>query len=307
VPAGIVTSWDDMEAIWSHTLHNELRVEPSDHPILLTEAPRNPKANRERMAQIMFETFNVPSMYIAIQAVLSLYATGRTTGVVLDIGDGVSHTVPVFEGYSLPHAIGRVDLAGRDITAQLSRLLLERGVSLQGSAELEIVRTMKEKLCYIVEGDYAAALQAAARSNEHEQAYELPDGQVITVGSELFRAPEILFKPAETGREVPGIHSLLTSTVDKCDVDLRKLLHENIVLSGGSTMIRGLQERLHREVAEVAPSTVRVKVVAPAERKYSVWIGGSILAGLPTFQQMWMSKEEYNEYGPGRIHTRCLM
>ena len=259
------------------------------------------------MAQIAFETFDVPSMYIAIQAVLSLYATGRTTGVVLDIGDGVSHTVPVFEGYSLPHAIGRVDLAGRDVTAHLARLLLERGVRLQGAAELEIVRTLKEKLCYVAEGDYAAALQAAERGNDHEQAYELPDGQVISVGSELFRAPEILFKPAEAGLEVPGIHHLLGDTISKCDVDLRKQLHENIVLSGGSTMLAGLLERLRREVVEVAPPSVRVKVVAPPERKYSVWIGGSVLANMATFQQMWMTKEEYNEYGPGRVHQRCLL
>ena len=288
-----------MEAVWYHCYFNELRVHSEEQPALLTETPLNPKASREKMTQIMFETFNVPYFYVGSQAVLSLYASGRTTGLVVNCGDGVAHIVPIYEGYSLPHAIMRMDICGRDLTTYMTELLTD----VSGSRGREIARSIKEELCYVAY-DFNDELKAYNESSAREVNYTLPDGNIITIKSEQFRCPEALFEPTKYGRELPGIHEITFKSIMRCDDTLRQDLYGNIILSGGSTMFKGIKERLCKEVIALAPSEMRVKVNGPNER-FSAWMGGSILSGLSSSQTMWITKDEYNECGPAIVHTKC--
>lgn len=276
--------------------------------MLLTEAPMNPKTNREQMVRMMFDTFSSPGVYIAIQAVLSLYASGRTTGIVFDAGDGVSHTVPIYEGFSLPTAINRLDLAGRDLTQTMQSLLTLAGYSFTTSAEFEIVRDIKEKLCYVAD-DFEAELERLGTADGFEdinRQYELPDGNIIEVNRPRFECAEVVFNPGLISRETQGIHHEVFSSIMKCDIDTRSALYSNIVMSGGTTLIDNINNRLEREVVKMAPASQKVKVIAPPERKYSVWIGGSILASLSTFDTMYINKLDYMEEGAGIVHRKCF-
>eukprot|EP00796_Vickermania_ingenoplastis_P009136 gene9138-6423_t len=276
---GIVSNWDEMEKVWHHTFYNELRVNPEQHNTVLTEPANNPKSHREKMTEIMFETFSVPAMYLNVQAVLALYSSGRTTGIVLDSGDGVTHTVPIYEGYCLPHAIRRANMAGQNLTEYLMKLMMETGMTFTSTAEKEIIRNVKEQLCYVAL-DFEEEMTNSAKS-ANEVPFELPDGTTMQVGAQRFRCPEALFKPSLIGLDdAPGFPDMVFQSVNKCDVDVRRELYGNIVLSGGSTMFRNLPERLGKEICNVAPSTIKPRVA------------------------MWIKKNEYEEVGPNIVHNK---
>ncbi|CAF1014424.1 unnamed protein product [Brachionus calyciflorus] len=304
---GIVNNWNDMEKIWQHLYSkNQLNSNSEEHPVLLTEAPLNPRRNREKAAEIFFETFNVPALYISMQAVLSLYSTGRTTGVVLDSGDGVTHSVPIFEGFALPHSVMRNDIAGREVTKYLKLLLRKEGFNFSTTAEFEIVKSIKERACYL------SSNPIKEDTNQPEkQPFVLPDGSVIDLGPCRYRAPELLFRPDLVGDESEGIVEILANSIQKSDMDLRKTLYQNIVLSGGSTLFKGFGDRLLNDLKRLVFNSYnmkecKIKIASPKERLYSTWIGGSILASLDTFKKMWISKREYESEGVKVLHRKTF-
>lgn len=308
VEHGIVTNWEYMKAIWNHTIYNELRMDAKECQLMLTEAPMNPKANREMMIDIAFSEFGVKAFYVGIQAVLAMFSTGRTTGIVVDSGDGVTHTVPIYETYSVPHAVKRDLLAGRDITMNLQTIMTELGYNFEGSAQFQIVREIKEALCYVSQDykkDMADSLTKEWKE-KNSKPYTLPDGNVINVGNQRFRAPEIMFQPKLCGKDLPGVQTLTFNSIMECDLDARKALWENVILSGGSTMYEGYAERLQKELTALAPSAISVKVIAQPDRKYAVFLGAAQLASLSAFQNSWITKQEFDENGVGIVHRKCF-
>lgn len=313
--------WDAMELLWEHIYSkSNLSARMEEHPVLLTESPHNPSSQREQLAEIFFETFRVPALFVAPPAVLSLYASGRTTGVVLDVGEGVTHCIPVYEGYALPHSIVRSDLGGIDVTKRLQLLLRKSGLAFSTTAEVDFVSRMKEEVCYVSnvptneESDYdmggnaSSATTGGGASNAAaaKAQYQLPDGQVVTIANERHRASEVLFQPSLIGSEERPIHDVLMTSINQSDMDLRSTLFSNIVLAGGSTLLPGLGDRLLYEVRQRAPERTRIRISAPPERRDSAWVGGSILASLATFKNMWVGRNEYEEYGSSILHRGSL-
>lgn len=306
---GIVRSWEDMCHLWDYTFgESKLNLNPPDCKILLTEPPMNPLKNREKMIEVMFEKYGFDGAYIAIQAVLTLYAQGLLTGVVVDSGDGVSHICPVYDGYALPHLTKRLDIAGRDITRYLIKLLLLRGYAFNHTADFETVRMMKEKLCYTAY-DVDEEMKLATDTTVLVHSYTIPDGRIIKLDRERFEAPEALFQPHLINVEGQGLAEMVFSTIQGADIDIRSDLYKHIVLSGGSTMYPGLPSRLEREIKQLYLEQVlkghteklakfKIRIEDPPSRKDMVFLGGAVLAEvMKDKESFWMSKDEYMEKG----------
>lgn len=302
---GIIENWDDMEKLWQHVFYNELRVDPAEQPVILTEIPHNPPGNREKMTHVMFENFGVPSLYVGNGQVFSLYSSGRITGLVLDAGEKMIHSVPIYEGHAIDHGIIKLWFGGRDLTDYFSVLLKERDIMFVTGAEREIIQDVKERHCYIAL-DFDEESVKSQKSDVCDVKYELPDGTILTVGYERFKCPETLFQPRFIGIDSLSIQDAIFESIRRCDNDLHLQLFNSVVLSGGSSMFDGIEKRLMRELTNLAPTTTNVHVIAYPERKYSSWIGGSIFASLPSLAQSLITKQDYEEIGTRIVHRKCF-
>lgn len=296
---GVVSNWDDMELIWSHIFYDSLQLENgNDHPLLMTEAPLNPGSNREKMYEVLFEKFSFPAICLAIPAVMSLYASGSTTGCVLDCGDGYCSSVSVYNGYTLSSSTLRSNLGGADITQQLQHQIREEsGPWLFSSSEREMVRIMKEKGCFISLDIKEDEEHYRFDGEQLGKKFRLPDGKTLTLGQSQFRAPEILFQPHIAGSEEVGIPEMVLHSVSKVDLELRPELLSKIVLSGGSTMFPGFGARTLKELRRLTQGKANIRLIAPPERKYTAWIGGSVLASLTTFSKMLTTRSDWQDKG----------
>jgi centractin len=268
----------------------------------MSEAPLNSRRNRDQIAEIFFESIRAPALFFTPPSVLSLYASGRTTGVVLDVGEGVTHAVPVYEGFAMTHSVSRSDVAGRDITRQLQLQLRRSGLNFTTTAEADLVKSMKEEVCYFS----PTGVTDEATEKESKTQFQLPDGHAITLSTERYESTTVLFDPTIFGSEEPGAADILVNSIMKSDIDLRPKLFSQIVLAGGTTLTPGFGDRLLYEVRARSPAQTRIRISAPPERLHSCYVGGSILASLATFKSMWVSRAEYDEHGSSVLHRNEL-
>lgn len=294
-----IKNWEHTEKLLQYTLHNQLNVESEGFTILLTEAPLNKKSDREKTLQMVFETTDAHGFCLVNHSVLSMYASGKTTGVNFHSKDGISQAVPIYEGCVYPMSINSIDFAGKILTKNLMESLCEKGYSFKGEQDELIVKDIKEKLCYV-------ALNYDKECQENfetiEKIYQLPDGNVLNIGGQSFVCPEVLFNPNSFGIDSYGVQDVIQRSITLNDIDMRKDFYSNIVLSGGTTSLEGFAKRLEKEMIKLAPDSTKINIINPL--KYSEWIGGSMFVTLSTFSKRCISKEDFEEFGPGEVHRK---
>ncbi|KAM9999302.1 hypothetical protein ACTFIZ_002846 [Dictyostelium cf. discoideum] len=347
---GLIKNWDAMEQIWNHTFYERLHINPIEHPILLAEPTYNTRAIREKVTEIMFEKYHAPALFIAKNAVLSSFASSKASSLVLDSGGGMTSVTPVFEGFVVKNGIVKSNLAGNRLTEEYYRILSSKNItvnpinlikkveiktgefgitpyniptlteSYKRYVTLETIRDLKETSCRVSD-----TKDLGEDINIAQVPYELPDGNLLEIGSDRFQIPELLFNPTPLNEQIlnnnnnangenttpvvqqpqyQGLGRMIIESLEKSDTDIRKELISNLIITGGNTLFAGFQERLVRDISEISYNKPKI-VANQTEKKNSVWIGGSVLGSLGTFQQMWMSKSEWEEFGRPLVEKKC--
>ena len=276
-------------------------IDVKEHPVLITEPLLNPKENRQKIAKILFETHKVKYLFFASQPVLSLYSTSSTFGTVLESGEGVTQSCIIYEGYSIPGSYKRINLGGRDVTEYLQLLLYRKGYELKNSDGFQITKKMKEEI-----GEVSINGTNFENIENINQKYILPDDSEMNVGEERFLAPEILFNPSLRQYEYPGLPEIITESINKTNVDLKKNLYNSILLCGGNMKMKGMKERIHKEIKKNAPKNTKVRLHIPSNPSNSAWIGANIISSLDISRDMWISKTEWENSYDDLINVRTI-
>lgn len=329
--SGSLTDWEVMEQLWSFA-YDQLSLQSNEHPVLVTDSCFSSDASKESYAELMFETFEAPCMYLAYDAVLSAFSHGKTDAVVVDCGSSATRVVPIHQGYVLHGAAQRASQLGGDVLTNAveslksniagANLLSHYALTMARRLKLECfklpaptehymrmrdVNDLKAAVCCLSPGPFTQGMAVPSAS------YTLPDGTTLTYTSERFQIAELMFNPAPSVSDAPsvspsGLHHVVFDSIQACDVDLRTELLTNLLLCGGGSCLENLNTRLTYEMSRLVPSIFKVRTVTATalEKRFSVFTGGSILASLGTFQQMWISREEYDEVGSSLINSRCF-
>eukprot|EP01027_Heterolobosea_sp_BB2_P016987 GEZU01024105.1.p1 GENE.GEZU01024105.1~~GEZU01024105.1.p1 ORF type:complete len:303 (-),score=101.99 GEZU01024105.1:133-1041(-) len=302
----MIMDWDQMEELWDYSFEL-LKADPERHPVIMTANAFTPQKHRETMCEIMFETFKVPELYVAMPGYLSLYASGDNTGVVVESGEGITHIIPIADGVVMPDTTTRFPIAGQDVTQYLIRLLSERGLRFEPHQEMRIARHIKHNMCYTCYDFDDELLGAKQNPKKFEQTLDMNTGESIVIGNEAFRACEVMFEPSLLGCEVQGLHHAIVQCIEKIDVSLRKPLFNNICLGGGNLLFPGMADRIEKSIRDVLKQQKNLELkVNAAGHQYSAWQGASILTCLPEFQKQWITQEDYVSEGPSIVLSKCF-
>ncbi|MFX1392788.1 MAG: actin family protein [Promethearchaeota archaeon] len=293
---GAIVDWHYFSKILDYLFYS-LRVDPTLVNVLFSVHPLFPRKDLKKIFELFLERYQCMAFYPVFDSMCVLYSGGFQTGLVVEIGDSSTRIVPIFEGYKINHAIKILDIGGRALTRYLETLMTSMGFPVDTSIRKELVRVLKEKACF-VSLDYNEDLK---RAEQYSKQYALPDGATITLSKERFMVPEILFNPSLINLEFSSLPKTIMEVVDICDVDIRSDLLNNIFLSGGSSMFPNLKSRIYSELelelARQKKKSQGIRIIAPRERTFSVWVGGSILAMIPEFNKNWITRAKYFKDG----------